>query len=360
MRLIKNKKVVHLSMAAFMAVSGALSVGFAHNAHADALTKVQVRFDRMKQGTTTTGVVCATPSAGQLASTEGKVVVSFPTGFTVSTTTGDWTTNTTSNGWPAGAVAWPSIGSTASAAAAQDVTFASGDLTSSSTLYCFNWTTAAALTQPGSANGSEVGNVATQTSGGSGIDSAQYATATVSDDSVLVTATVPPVFTFSLNNNTDALGTLSTSSVKVGTATTATIGTNAKNGWTLWAKSANANGGLRSAAASYTIASTCNGGTQVGTNTTLSAGTEGYNTGVTGSSHAAGGSGAITVNTTTFDGTATGQGGGLCGNFQTIATSNGTAVGDTVTTKNNVAISAATAAATDYTDTITYVGAGLF
>jgi hypothetical protein len=346
MRLIKNKKVVHLSMAAFMAVSGALSVGFAHNAHADALTKVQVRFDRMKQGTTTTGVVCATPSAGQLASTEGKVVVSFPTGFTVSTTTGDWTTNTTSNGWPAGA--------------AQDVTFASGDLTSSSTLYCFNWTTAAALTQPGSANGSEVGNVATQTSGGSGIDSAQYATATVSDDSVLVTATVPPVFTFSLNNNTDALGTLSTSSVKVGTATTATIGTNAKNGWTLWAKSANANGGLRSAAASYTIASTCNGGTQVGTNTTLSAGTEGYNTGVTGSSHAAGGSGAITVNTTTFDGTATGQGGGLCGNFQTIATSNGTAVGDTVTTKNNVAISAATAAATDYTDTITYVGAGLF
>lgn len=360
MRRLKNKKLLHLSLAAFMAASGVLSVGMVHRVHADALTKVQVRFDRMKQSTTTTGMVCATPSAAQLAQTEGKVIVTFPTGFTVSTTTSNWTTNTTANGWPTGASAWPSIGATASSAAGQDVTFTSGDLSSSSTLYCFNWTTAAALTQPSSANGSELGNVATQTSGAAAIDSAQYATATVSDDSVLVTATIPSVFTFSLNNNTDALGTLSTSSVKVGTATTATIGTNAKNGWTLWAKSANANGGLRSAAAGYTIASTCNAGTQVGTNSTLSAGTEGYNTGVTGSSHSAGGSGSITVNTTVFDGTTSGKGGGLCGNFQTIATSNGTAVGDTVTTKNNVAISAATAAATDYTDTITYVGAGLF
>jgi len=355
MRFIKNKKLLHYALAAFLAVSGLSTLVLSQHAHAAALTQVMVRFDRMKVSTFSSGMVCAKPNS---TATEAKVKVTFPTNFVVSTTTSDWTVDTsvTSN-WPSGATAWLGI-NTATAASGQDVTFPSSDLTPG-TLYCFNWTnTTAALQQPASPASSEIGSVTTQTSVPADIDTAQFATATVSDDQIVVTATVPPVFTFALSGNTDALGTLSTASVAHSpTPRTATIGTNAKNGWQLWAKSALANGGLKSATANYTIASTCNGGTQVGTNTTLSNGTEGYNTGVT-SSHAAG-SGTISV-ASIFDGTSTSKGGGLCGTLQTLATSNGTATADVLTLTNNVAISNATAAATDYTDTITVVGAGLF
>jgi hypothetical protein len=353
MRLSKNKKALHLTVAGFMAVSSLCALGMAPRAHAAALTQVQVRFDRMKSSTYTSGMVCAKPSS---TATEAKVKVTFPTGFTVSTTLGNWTVdNTVTSSWPT-ATAWPGI-NTATAASGQDVTFPSSDLTPG-TLYCFNWTdTTAALQTPSGTGSSEIGSVTTQTSVPADIDTGQFATATISNDQIVVTATVPPVFTFALSANTDPLGTLSTGSVTHGASITATVGTNAKNGYSVWAKSAAANGGLTSAAASYTITSTCNGGTQLGTNTTLSSGTEGYNTGVT-SSHASG-SGTISVNTV-FDGTSTSQGGGLCGTYQKLATSNGTASADVLTLKNNVAISAATAAATDYTDTITVVGAGLF
>jgi hypothetical protein len=351
---IKNKKALHITIAGFMAVSSLCALGLAPRAHAAALTQVMVRFDHMKQSTLTNGMVCAKPSS---TATEAKVKVTFPTNFVVAAAA-NWTIDVaTTSTWPATAVAWPSI-ATATLVSGQDVTFPSGDLTPG-TLYCFNWynATPLALTTPSSPASSEVGAVTTQTSTPADIDTAQFATATISNDQILVTATVPPVFTFALSANSDALGTLATGSVAHGASITATVGTNAKNGWAVWSKSAAANGGLTSSAASYTIASTCNGGTQLGTNTTLSAGTEGYNTGVT-SSHAAG-SGTITVNSV-FDGTATSQGGGLCGTYQKLATSSGTASADVLTMKNNVAISAATAAATDYTDTITVVGAGLF
>jgi hypothetical protein len=351
---IKNKKVFHLTVAGFMAVSSLCALGLAPRAHAAALTQVMVRFDHMKQSTATNGMVCAKPAS---TATEAKVKVTFPTNFTVAAAS-NWTIDVgTTSTWPAGASAWPSI-NTATLVSGQDVTFPSGDLTPG-TLYCFNWynATPAALTTPSSPATSEVGSVTTQTSVPADIDTAQFATATISNDEILVTATVPPVFTFALSANSDALGTLSSGSVKNGTPFTATVGTNAKNGYAVWAKSAAANGGLTSASASYTIASTCNGGTQVGTNSTLSAGTEGYNTGVT-SSHAAG-SGTITVNSV-FNGSSTSRGGGLCGTYQSVATSTGTASADVLTLTNNVAISAATAAATDFTDTITVVGAGLF
>jgi hypothetical protein len=356
MRLFKNKKLPYIALATFMTVSGLSTFGFVQHAHASAaLTQVMMRFDRMKASAFSSGMVCAKPAS---TATEANVKVTFPSGFTVSTTTSDWAVDTTvTSNWPSSASAWTSI-NTATSVSGQDVTFPSGNLTPG-TLYCFNWTnTSAALQQPSGTGSSEVGSVTTQTSVPADIDTAQFATATITDDQIVVTATVPEVFTFALSGNTDALGTLSTSSVAHSpTPRTATIGTNAKNGWQLWAKSAAANGGLTSSSASYTIASTCNAGTQVGTNTTLSSGTEGYNTGIT-SSHAAG-SGTITV-ASVFDGTSTSKGGGLCGRLQTLATSNGTATSDVLTLTQNVAISSATAAATDYTDTITVVGAGLF
>ncbi|MFZ1249602.1 MAG: hypothetical protein WAQ24_04775 [Candidatus Saccharimonadales bacterium] len=315
------------------------------NASAASLSQTQVRFDRMKISTATTGMVCAKPS---VTATEASVQVAFPTGYTVSTTVANWAVNTTNLAWPTGATAWPGVG-TATAAAGQVVTFPSGDL-AVGTLYCFNWTNTAAVSVTGTAGSSLGGSVTTQTSVPAVIESGNYSTAAITDDQIVVTASVPQTFSFSLSGNTDTLGALSTGSVVSSpTPRVATVSTNAKNGWYVWAKDANT--GLNSASAAATIASTT-----PGTNSTLVAGTEGYNTGVVGS-HTAG-SGTITVAAPFVGGTA--KGGGLDTTLRTLASSNGTANGDTLTLTNNVAISGITAAATDYTDTITVVGAGLF
>ena len=318
----------------------------ANMSSASAFSRTMVRFDRMRTSTATTGTVCANPAT---VATENDVQVTFPTGYTVSTTVGNWTVSTTNLAWPAGGTAWPGIG-TATAAAGQVVTFPSSDLTVG-TLYCFNWTNTAAVSVKAAATSSNTGVITTRTSGPATIDTAGFATASISDDQIVVTATVPQTFSFALSGNTDPLGTLSSGSVSASpTPRTATVNTNAKNGWLVWARDSNT--GLNSASAAATIASTT-----PGSNSTLSAGTEGYNTGVTSSQIS--GSGTITV-AAPFVGGSLGQGGGLDTTLRTLATSNGTANTAVLTLTNNAAIGVTTPAATDYTDTITVVGAGLF
>ena len=311
-----------------------------------AFTKLVVRTDRMTTSTATTGMVCATQSN---AGTSASVKVQFPTNFTVNVVA-NWTTSTTNTGWPTGAVAWPGIGA-ATNVTGQVVTFPSTASTPG-TLYCFNWNNSAALTTPASASTSLTdGLVTTYTGGATVIDQSQWATSAITNDQIAVSATVPPSFSFALSANTDALGTIATGTVAVSpTPRVVTISTNAHGGWNVWAKDSNT--GLASAAAAYTVASTT-----PGTNSTLAAGTEGYNTGIT-STHTTG-SGTITV-AVPFVGGSTGKGGGLNTTFATLATSSGTAAGDTVTLTNNAAISALTPAGNDYTDTITVVGAGNF
>jgi hypothetical protein len=226
----------------------------------------------------------------------------------------------------------------------------SGDLTVG-TLYCFNWINSAAVTVTATPGSSNTGSILTQTSTPTPIDSIGYTTSSVTSDQIAVSATVASTFSFALSGSTDPIGALSTGSVSSSpTPRTATVSTNAKNGWMVWAKDANT--GLTSPTASSTIASTT-----PGTNSTLVAGTAGYNTGLT--STQVSGSGTITI-ATPFVGTGAGQGGGLNTSLQTIATSNGTANSAVLTLKNNVAISNTTAAAGDYADTITVIGAGLF
>lgn len=311
-----------------------------------AFSRTLVRFDRMKTSTATTGTVCANPLT---VGTEADVQVAFPTGYTVNTTVGIWTVNTTNLAWPSGAVAWPGI-NTATTAAALVVTFPSGDLTVG-TLYCFNWANTAAVSVKAAATASNSGTVTSRTGAAATIDTANYSTASIADDQIVVTASVPQSFSFTLSGNTDALSALSTGSVSVSpTPRTATVNTNAKNGWFVWARDSNT--GLNSASAAATIVSTT-----PGSNSTLVAGTEGYNTGVTQAQ--AGGGGTITV-ATPFVGGSIGRGGGLNTSLQTLVSSTGTTNNAVVTLTNNAAISATTAAATDYTDTITVVGAGLF
>lgn len=342
-----NIKTGRLSIAFGLLVALTVPVILASHAQAAAFTQVMVRFDRLGASQATTGLVCAkSATTGQTS-----VTVVFPTGFTVSATTANWATSTaTTTGWPASAVAWPSIGATATSAnsGTRTVTWSSGSLPSTSTTYCFNWTNTAALTTSGA--GSVTGTVATN------VDSATTFTSTIiADDQIAVSATVPQAFTFTLSGNTDALGTLSTASVSTSPVPrTVTINTNAKNGWQVWARDANT--GLTSPTASKTIASG-QGATPVATNFTMTNNSEGYNTGVTQTQ--VGGSGTLTV-AAPFVGTAAGQGGGLDTTLRTLVTSTGTADTAVLTIKNNAAISGTTPAATDYADTITVVGAGLF
>lgn len=339
------KKSQYLAIAAALIAVLALQI-IASTSKVSAFSRTFVRFDRMKTSTATTGTVCVNPAT---VATENDVQVTFPTGYTVSTTLGNWTVSTTNLAWPTGGTAWPGI-NTATAAAGQVVTFPSTDL-SVGTLYCFNWSNTAAVSVKAAATASNSGVITTRTNLPATIDTANYSTASITDDQIVVTATVPQSFSFALSANTDALGTLSTGSVAVSpTPRTATVNTNAKNGWYVWAKDSNT--GLNSASGAYTITSTT-----PGTNSTLSAGTEGYNTGVTQSQ--VGGSGTITV-AVPFVGGLVGKGGGLDTSLRTVASSTGTADTAVLTLTNNAAIGATTAAATDYTDTITVVGAGLF
>jgi hypothetical protein len=326
--------------------------------HSSAATMTQtlVRFDRMATSTATTGTVCAKPAS---TATEAGVKVTFPTGYTVSTTVGDWTVSTaTTTGWPAGANAWVSIaaptGSGDFTISGQTVGFQSGELTAG-TLYCFNWTNSAAVTTKSSATNDNTGSVVTRTSGPADIDSGTYATATVSNDQIAVTASVNPSFSFSTaGGGTDALGTLTTGSVASSSTTTFTVSTNAKNGWQAWAKDVNT--GLNSSSASYTIASSGVGSASAA----LVAGTEGYNVGIAYSESSGTCTEGSAVNANFDKAGGSNKGGGLDTTLRTLLTCDGTTNTGVITPTNFAAINGATPAATDYADTQTYVAAGLF
>jgi len=322
-------------------------------ASAGTLTNTLVRFDNMDTSAFTSGLVCAKQAT---SGTDTSVMVTFPTGFTVSTTTSNWTTSTASTtGWPSGATAWPGIG-TATSVSGQSVTFPSTTLTTG-TLYCFNWTNStAALQQPSAAANSETGTITTQASGPTTIDSGTFATSTISNDQISVSGSVNPSFSISFaGGSTDALGTLTTAAVASSSTVTFTVSTNAKNGWMAWVKDANS--GLTSSSAGYTISSTSTPG--LGNNSVaLTAGNEGYNLGITYAQT----SGTCTSGSavpSTFAGTSS-KGGSFDTNLRNILTCSGTTNTGVVTPTNYAAINGATPAASDYSDTETFVAAGTF
>lgn len=334
------------------------------SASAGTLTNTLVRVDRLAQSQTTGGMVCAKSTT---ASVEAHVQVSFPgTGtqgsnsFGVNSTAANWTTTTTN--LPSGATPWIGIG-TATNVSTNTVTFPSGDMVVG-TLYCFNFAAASTLSTPTNNGTNLTATVTTQDSTPATIDSGTYAMTIVGAgaDQVTVSATVNATFSMSLNTTSDNLSTLTTGAVATSSsAIQATISTNASNGWYLWGKDSQA--GLHSTTASYTVPSNCSSG--AGTNTTLTAGTEGYNLGATVGTQGSGSGGTAATSGTglVFDnsgGTAA-IGAGLCStNYQTIANSNGTANGARIDMKNNAAISGVTKPGSDYTDLETFVGAGLF
>jgi hypothetical protein len=190
-----------------------------------------------------------------------------------------------------------------------------------------------------------------------GSDSTNVAVRVISNDQVVVTATVPPSFNFAFNNNTtDAFGNLTTAGVST-TGKTITLNTNATSGWIVWAKSLNgaAKGSLTSATTSHPITS----GSSLGSAShAFSANTEDYGLAVTVNTNGTGGGNPAAD--AAYDGTSTKFGVLDSQNYRPIASSGGTANGDIINVLERASIAADTPAANDYTDTITFIGAGNF
>lgn len=338
-----------LNLVAILAVSIVQIVLFALPVKAGNFEQIYIRLDRLAASTTTGGTVCAQADS---VATEVDVQVVFPTGFTVNSTASNWTVTTTN--LPSGATAWPSIG-TASAVSGQTVTFPSGDLTVS-TLYCFNFSGTSTLTNATAGN-DKTGTVTTRATGPTTIDSSGYALSIVSDDQIVVTATVPATFSFALSGNTDTFtGNLSTTTTST-SGKTVTISTNAASGWVAWVKSANA--ALNSVSTGASIATA---GSLDNAPTDLASAT-GYVLDVNVTTDSGTGTGTVTQASNygaEYNGTNATSGGTLSTAFQPIAASDGTTDGDILTLIERAKISAVQAAATDYTDTLTVVAAGRF
>lgn len=309
------------------------------------LTIAMVRLDRMQGGAVTTGTICARPTT---AATEAKVIVTFPATFTVGASA-NWDTGVVTTGWPGSPTptAWPSIQAQGTASG-QVVTFTGGDLTVGTT-YCFNWTNTAAITNP-SATNNMIGYVETQTGASATIDKSAIAFSTVTSDVIVITGAVNPTFSFALPTNTDTFtSVLSNGATAETSGSAATITTNARNGWTTWVKSANA--GLVSASPGASTIATV--GTYDGTPTTLSSGTTGYVLKVTTS----GGTSAPAAEYTT---TGANDGGTLTTAYNIAAAETAPSSAETVTFTERARVATTQPPATDYTDTLTIIAAGMF
>jgi hypothetical protein len=223
---------------------------------------------------------------------------------------------------------------------------------SASTTYCIDFTNTDAVTL---AAASEYHPTVTEVTGGS--DLTTVALRTIAEDSIVVTATVPPSFNFQFNNTTtDGFGSLTTAGVST-TGKTITLTTNATSGWVVWAKSAQGatKGSLHSTVASKFITS---GSTLGSASHTLGSSVEDYGLATTINTDASNG-GTVTLDPA-YDGTSTKLGVLDSQNFRPIASANGTTTGDILNVLERASITGATPAANDYTDTITFIGAGNF
>jgi len=341
------------------------------------LLRTIVRIDNMNASSATTGSVCLQPAN---TATIAQISVTFPTGFTVSSTSGNWTTSQSvpggissgQNYWPAG---FTTIGGTLAYASTsgQTVNFSLTPAQSLATAntYCFRWTNSAALSTS-TAGLDEEGSVSTYTSGPTLQDSNNYALTVLTSpgDLVTINATVPPIFEFALSRNSISFASsLAYASINDSGANgaagrvDATVITNARGGWIMWEEESPTDPaiGLTSSTTGHTIPTV---GWNTDLPTTLTAGTEGDALDV-----------AALPAATTFCSTsnlavdseydtaahAGTDGGAFTSNYSEIGTCSGNVSdGDGLRLTDHVAISPVTPAATDYTQTVVVVGAGNF
>jgi len=167
---------------------------------------------------------------------------------------------------------------------------------------------------------------------------------------VVVSAVVEPILTFSLSANTANLGTLTTAGVSTAT-TVSTIATNATSGYSLFAESDNAatTTGLYDTVSLETIIPAAS--------SAIVAATSNFGLYVSAVTQATNGDGTVAA-TAGFDNNGAGDL-AITAAAQSIATSAGTADGDTVTATYQGAVSAVQAAGS-YATTVTYTLTGNF
>jgi len=299
-----------------------------------------LRYDRMKAETLSSLQVLFVPAT---AGTEDRVVIVF-----ASATVGSSQAVTVTN-LPTGTTALP--GTLVAAGGGTSIAITGVDDLDVGSTYAFNLSVGVSTPAAGSAQDT----LSTRSDATTVIDSTSVTSRYITNDQIVITAVVPPTFNFVLSGNTDVFtGNLDSGTTSVTGGNTVTVSTNASKGWIAWVKSANVS--LSSATTGETIPTT---GSVDGSPSTLSAGSNGYLLDVDLTTDHASGTGSVTI-APEYNGTDVDEGGTLSSTFQQIATADGTTAGDVITLIERAAISAIMSAASDYTDTLTVIGAGAF
>jgi hypothetical protein len=378
-----NIKITPLLVATIVAGAGLAGLLSMPKAHAATFTAAMVRFDHLTATTATTGRACVKPVTSMLSG--DKVILRIPTTAAtdyVVAAAANWTTNITfESGFTfncSAVTGLPIASNVASNVTGHDVTFTTNGALTAGTSYCFNWTNPAALTTSSAgAAVSTFGLIKTQSTAGSiDRDLTYWGTTIISNETVTVSAIVAPVFTMALNGSTDTFATnLSSASVNTSNGgRTVQVDTNALSGWIVWAKGTNSktvsDTGTSPANKHGALTSVTAGGYAISNNTVnalatpnashaFTFGTEDYGLAVTLNTDGAGG-GTVALNAA-YDGTTAGTGGVIDPTqYRPIASANGTATGDKINILMLATITNSTPPGADYTDTLTYVGAGQF
>ena len=318
---------------------------------AGALTNTYVRLNRMKTLTGTSfRLVFTTSSTVQV---EDSVTIDFRAAWGGANVNVTQTVSSATCAAETGATALPSATALAASGSGTVITITAVSDLAVSTAYCVDLTAAAAVTTP--AAGEYQADVKTK-QGATDRDTARLALRIVGEDTITVTATVPPTFNFVLDANTTAFTTeLATGAKHFTTSRTITVNTNAKTGWVAWLRNSDTNG-LYSAGVNKNIAPTTPG-TAVDVDASLSA--EQYVWGVSGITQAAGA--GVTSIAAAYDSSgATNDGSGVDNSYRQIASSNGTSQNAVVTILSEATVSPITPASSDYSDIIQVIGAGNF
>lgn len=315
----------------------------ATEAKAGQFVKATLRYDRMMTGKPSSLQVVIVPLS---VGTENRVKLIF-----ASATIGAGQSATTAV-IPTGTVGLPGT-LTAAGSGTSIVVSGVTDLTVGTT-YAFNLAISGSgvgISTP--AAGTYLDTIQTLDSGNSIVDTTTVKSAIITNDQVVITANVPPTFTFSLSGNTDAFTSdLSSGAVAVTSGISVAVGTNAAKGWTGWIKSMNI--GLSSAVTGESIGTS---GTINASPETCNVGTDCYvlSVGVTAGT----GGGSLTADPE-YAGNGTTTGGTFSTSYQPFASRTGKTNGDTVWLKALATMIATKAAGNDYTDTWTVIGAGNF
>ena len=318
-----------------VAGAGWLNVG---TVLAASLTRTMVRYDRLKAATATNVYVKFVPATVTSVNTVKVIFGTATVGAGASVTVTNLET---------GATALPGT-LTATSVGTSEVDIGGISALSIGQTYGFNITGGVVTT--GSAGASK--DIVSTFASSSLVESSTVANSFVANDQIVITANVPPTFTFSVGATADSFTTdLSSTAISATTGVDVTITTNAAKGWTAWVKSANA--ALSSVTTAESIGTS---GVVNGTPDVCGMGTDCY---LLKAAVKTNGSGALTISPE-YLAVGTTDGGGLSTTFQPVAFATAKTGGDAITLTARATMIATKAAANDYTDTLTVVAAGNF